>query len=746
MEGSVAGADRNWKPTVAAGFSALGVAPAVQAAALENLERWLSEPEFGPYQPLLSHLIAAEAYALLLDAFYQVLPFGTGGRRGPVGPGPNRFNPWTLATSVAGHLAFLRERFGPTGLRVVIGYDPRVFHDTRGLYSAAVLGPLAGVSSRTFAELAARVYAAAGVDVYLSDRIMATPELSFAIRRLGAHGGLVISASHNPPDDNGAKFYDHRGGQEIPPEDQAMVDRVAGVTRVEAGGDPELVQPIPEEVHAAYVALNLGLRTRRERGGATVVYSPLHGTGTTTVGEVLAAAGFEPIYPAGQDAPDGRFPTVPFGVANPEVPESMEQAVAAARYARADLVLATDPDADRIGAAVLDAGGDYRFLTGNEICALVVNEVLAGRRRLGTLPARPLVMKTEVTSVLVARIARGHGATVIDDLLVGFKYVAAVLDELERTGSYRGVRATTADFVVAVEESHGVLLTSEIRDKDASGAALVLAEMAARMRAEGRAIPDLLADLEREHGVVVNRLTSMIMRGAAGQAAIERIQDELRRAPPAEIGGAAVRRVVDHWDESQGSRFGPLRSATDRAARNVLVFHLDGDARVIIRPSGTEPKNKTYTEAATPPLQPGVDLTRVRAECEARARALEEAFVTHCLGLVGIMLPAWALGISGLVALDDKVDFATRFVREFEERATAHAAGEEGGAAAREAVRIELRHWVEARLRGYGRDPRLLTKAAFAAYIEPEITASRARGDRVRVAVLELMRAVFAAG
>jgi phosphoglucomutase/phosphomannomutase len=732
-----------------AGFAALQVDPPVRKAALEHLERWLTDPEFTDYRPLLEALIEKGSFPLLLDCFYQVLPFGTGGRRGPVGPGPNRFNAYTLATSVAGHLEFLRERFGPRGLRVVIGYDPRAFHDARGLYPPDLLGPLAGVTSRDFAELASRVYTSGGVEVYLSDRVMATPELSYAIRRLKAQGGLVISASHNPPDDNGGKFYDARGGQEIPPEDQAMVDRVAGVTRVEATGKPELVHRLPAEVHASYLDLNLGLKLRERRGGAKVVYTPLHGTGGSTVGEVLAAAGFTLSCPAGQEVPDGRFPTVPFAVANPEVPESMQRAIDEGRRIAADLVLATDPDADRIGAAVPDAKGGFRFLSGNEIGALVVHEVLHERRRRGTLPARPIVMKTEVTSELVARVARNFGAQVIDDLLVGFKYVAAVLDDLERTGRHRQVTGGVGDFVAGVEESHGVLLTAEIRDKDSAGPALVLAELAARVREEGGSILEVLDEIHRTHGVVANRLTSMVMRGATGKASIERIQEGLRRAPPAEIGGQRVQRFVDHWDESPGSRFGPIRSETDRAARNVLVFHLEGAARIIIRPSGTEPKNKTYIEAAGPPLAPGADLGAARAEMEARARRIEEAFLSHCLGILGVRLPAWAHRISGLVALDDKVDFAERFVRELEERAAAALAGgtpaRGGGTSASGAddARRSLGAWIDARLKGYGRDPRLLTGEAMRAYVESELKSAAASGDRARVPVLELMREVF---
>jgi phosphoglucomutase len=732
----------DWRPPVERGFAALKLSAPVREAALAHLEEWLSEPAYAGYRPLIRHLIATAAFPLLADAFYQVLPFGTGGRRGAVGPGPNRFNPATLATSVMGHVEFLRDRFGPRGLQVVIGYDCRTFYDVRGIYPPELLGPLAGLSSRAFAELASRVYTAAGIRVHLSDRIMATPELSFAIRELEAHGGLVISASHNPPDDNGGKFYDHRGGQEIPPQDQAMVDRVAGVKHVEAKGDPALVVPLPPHVHAAYVAANLALsigpRSNSGPPGVVIVYTPLHGTGIHTVGDVLRAAGYAPHAPTGQEIPDGRFPTVPFGIANPEVPESMQRAVDEAKRIGADLVLATDPDADRIGAVAPDDRGEWRFLTGNEIGALVVHAVLTARREQGTLPAQPIVIKTEVTSELVARVARASGAAVIGDLLVGFKYVAAVLDALEREGRYRDLRGTPADFIAGIEESHGVLLTAGIRDKDAAGAALVLAELAGRVKAEGTTIPAVLESLERTHGVVVNRLTSMVMRGATGKEAIDAIQNALRREPPAAIAGRAVERCVDHWDERPGSRFGPIVSETDRASRNVLVFHLAGGGRVIIRPSGTEPKNKTYVEAASPPLAAGAELGPVRARVEAEARAIEEGIVGHCLGILGIRLPAYALKISGLVALDDKRDFAERFLGEFEARARAMADGGDGTRGA-----AELARWVDGRLKSYGRDPRLLTGDAFATWLGAAMGESAADPDRCRV--LERMCVAWAA-
>ncbi len=696
---------------VEAGFRTLDVDPEVRTAALENLRVWLREPAFADYLPQLDWLIAAERMSLLLDSFYQVMPFGTGGRRGAVGPGPNRFNTFTLASSVVGHVAFLKDRFGDDGLKVVITYDTRCFNDMKGLYGADVPDPLRGITSEAFAELAARVYTSAGVQVYLAPpkTPMATPELSFAIRTLSAHGGLNVSASHNPPDDNGGKFYDHLGGQAVPPLDQQMVDRVQGVTEVHDEGNPALQATIPADVDRAYLELNQSLSTGRERG-ARVVYTPLHGVGERTVARVLRASGFEVTMVPGQSDPDGSFPDVPFGVANPEEPSTMDRGVQLAAQSGAELVLATDPDADRIGCRARDRAGHYVFLSGNEIGALVIEGVMRGRREQGTLPARPLVMRTEVTSSLITRVARDYGAQVIDHLLVGFKYVAAVLDSLESRGCYGEVEARPEDFVGAIEESHGALLTPAIRDKDAAGPALVLAELAAGAQAQGGTLVDTLEALYCRVGYVANRLTSMVMKGAKGQAAIAAIQAALRASPPSEVGGRRVVAFRDHWDESPDSTFGPIVSETDRAARNVLVFHLEGDARLIIRPSGTEPKNKTYVEVGGSPVAAGEDLGVQKADLDAQAAALEAAFVRDCLGLIGVALPDWGYRISGLVPLDAKQDFTGPFLAEFD----AEAAKVVGGEASLEA----LQGWIDRRLAACGRDPRWLMADAFQAYLE----------------------------
>jgi phosphoglucomutase/phosphomannomutase len=363
-----------------------------------------------------------------------------------------------------------------------------------------------GLTSKDFAHIATSVYCAGGIKVYLlPDELndyISTPELSFLINRYGAHGGLNVSASHNHPDDNGGKFYNDRGGQEIPPYDEQMVKIVETITDVHGMPYEEtlksgLVTPVTKEDRQAYIDLNLALRLRKETGPARIVFSPLHGTGSNTVGRCLQAMGFEEgkqffTVPSQREF-RGDFINVKFRTPNPEVPESLEAAIEEGGRRNADLVLATDPDADRIGGAV-PWNGDFSFLNGNEFAVLVTRYRLESLQRAGKLPKHPLILKTQVTTELLARIGEAFDANVIGDLLVGFKYVGNILDHVEREGRFGDVQATTADFIVATEESHGLLLTPLIRDKDAAGAAVVLAELASDLKESGSSIYEYLID------------------------------------------------------------------------------------------------------------------------------------------------------------------------------------------------------------------------------------------------------------
>jgi phosphoglucomutase/phosphomannomutase len=629
------------------GFHSIDPDPQLKERALRFLGQWLSAPEFAAYRPQLEWLIARRQWAGLLDRFYQILPFGTGGRRGAVGIGPNRMNLWTLGASVQGHCEYLKERFpGVEPIRVVLAYDVRRFLDKRRQYNPDLPNPVLGLSSKDLAQHAAAVYAANGIHALIlppdSPRYLATPELSFAIRQLHAHGGLNVSASHNPPDDNGGKFYDERGGQPVPPEDQIMADLVDQVAAIRSLPWAEAIRTgrvhfLDESPHEGYIDLirHQSLVPPPRKDEVTIVFSPLHGVGALTAMEVLVRQGFAVVPVAEQMAPDGQFPNVT-QTPNPEVPASMDRAAETAKRAGADLVLATDPDADRLGAMIPDREGGYRYVNGNEIAALLTYFKLNKLSHAGDLPRAAIVIKTEVTTGQVSRVARHFKAQVVENLLVGFKYIADVLWHLEEDGAYEEVRGTPDDFIIASEESHGILVTPRIRDKDAAGAALLLAELALDQKRKGLTVLDLLDYVNKQFGYFRNEGVTVTMTGLQGKQDMARMLDALRAAPPKEIGGLAVTDFEDLRDED--GRMGPLKGATDAASRNFLIFRLGERARVVLRPSGTEPKAKTYVEASSAPCAPGTPADAWQRTCrgvDELVKRIGDDFQRQALGLIG---------------------------------------------------------------------------------------------------------------
>ncbi len=644
--------------TIDAGFSTIDADAALKAKARDNLIQWLTHDDFLAYRPQLGQLMALEKWSILLDSFYQVMPFGTGGRRGAVGIGPNRMNLWTLGASVQGHCDYLKARFpDESQLKVVLAFDVRQFEDKRGVYEPSLPNPVIHLTSRDFCQHAAGVYAANGIHSHIlptdSKRYLSTPELSFSIRYLKAQGGLNMTASHNPPDDNGSKFYDERGAQPVPPEDQLMsefVDRAASIKLMpfaEAVKQGK-VHFLEEQSHRAYIELcrKQSLIPSPRANEIRVVFTPLHGVGGMCAGETLEAAGFKYIRVPEQDEPNGQFPNVT-KTPNPEVPECLDRAEAVGLANHADIILATDPDADRLGGKVNtkpDGTGTFRYLTGNEICSLLAHFKLSRLAAAGDLPPSPLVITTEVSTGQQTRIARHFGAQIINDLLVGFKYHADVLYHLESSGQFCDVQATTRDFIIATEESHGIITTADLRDKDSAGAVLMLAELALFQKRNGETVVDYLNAINRQFGYFRNEVVNIVMTGLEGKINMTRMLDALRSQPPKSIGGMAVERFEDLRDEN--GRMGPYKGETDKAARNFLIFRLQTtkgiSAKVCLRPSGTEPKAKAYIETSCEPFRVGMTQSEWETICtnvDQTIQKLATEFLSTALATVG-MTPA----------------------------------------------------------------------------------------------------------
>ena len=689
-------------------------APARAAAATRALRTWMTDRTHRVWHPQLRELVSEQRWALLLDCFSRDLPFGTGGLRGTVGPGPNRFNAHTLGTAVQGHVHWLRKRFGDGTLSVVIGYDTRRFADLREQLSADVPSPVAGITSRDFASIAAEIYTAAGIRVVLppDGDTLSTPELSFSIRALGAQGGLQITASHNHPDDNGAKIYNEAGGQLVPPVDEEVAAEVSAVDFVDRwsldrGRSAGLVDGLPADIVAAYQRANLATAHAPEARSVKVVFSALHGTGARTLPPILRQAGFSVEIEPTQAEPDGAFPAVPFRAPNPELPSALDAAIRHGDRMGADLVFACDPDADRIGLAVRVQVPDpatpepasWRVFGGNEIASLVAHHVL------GAKPG--LLYKTLVTSSFVTKVAEHHGAEVVGDLLVGFKYIGAALDELEAAGALHR-------FALGVEESHGVLTSPALRDKDAAGAALALAELASLEKDQGATLVDCLERLWDQLGYVSNVQRSAVLRGAEGRDTIAAIQASLRAHPPKRLGGRAVLRMDDRQDTEGGAR--PLLSRTDRASRDVLVFTLDRGARVLLRPSGTEPKTKIYVEVSGNQGEPG---PAARQRVDQDAEQLAEAVVVALLERVGLPLERWMLGASDLVSIEHKRALASLLPALAEQLASAETDEEQQ----------EAERSLDRGLAAFGTDARRLVAGAVHRWLDQTEPSS---ADRMR--------------
>lgn len=505
------------------------------------------------------------------DRFYRELTFGTGGLRGVIGAGTNRMNRYTVGKATQGLAQYLLKTGSGKEAKetpsVVIAYDSRR-------------------CSPEFALEAALVLAGNGIRAYLFKELRPTPELSFAVRHLGASSGIVITASHNPPEYNGYKVYGAYGGQLVPDEANAVISEVnqiqsfAQIRRLtqEEAEQKGLLTWIGEEVDEAYIEAVTSVSRHpevvRELGKELkIIYTPLHGSGHLPVVRTLERIGFANVKTVPeQQQPDGNFPTVKSP--NPEEREAFKLALQMAQESGADLIIGTDPDADRMGAVVADPQGEYFVLTGNQSGAIMVEYLLSSLKAEGKLPQDGVVIKTIVTSEMGAAIARSYGAKVLETL-TGFKYIGELMTSFEQTGSH--------SFLFGYEESYGYLAGTYARDKDAVVASMLIAEAAAYYKRQGKTLYDVLQELYRKHGYYMEQLESRTMKGKDGLARIQSIMEQFRTSPPSSVAGRKVREVKDYLPGIDGL-----------PAENVLKYFLEDGSWFCLRPSGTEPKIKVY--------------------------------------------------------------------------------------------------------------------------------------------------------
>ncbi|MCR5484172.1 MAG: phospho-sugar mutase [Clostridiales bacterium] len=513
----------------------------------------------------------------ITDRFYRNLEFGTAGLRGILGAGTNRMNTYTVNQATQGLADYLNSEFSSPS--VAIAYDSRI-------------------NSDVFAKEAAGVLAANGVKVYIYPELVPTPMLSFAVRRLKCSSGIVITASHNPSKYNGYKCYDPEGYQMTDKAAQKTyefiqkVDMFDGVKTCDfekalASGK---IEYISKEIYDEFFDLVLTRRINPgvcEKAALKVIYTPLNGTGNKPVREILRRIGQKnvTVVPE-QENPDGNFPTCPFP--NPEIRQAFDCALKIAERDGADLLLATDPDCDRVGIAVKDKG-EYKLMTGNEVGVLLTEYILSCRKKNGTLPERPVVIKSLVTTDLVGVITEKYGGE-IKNLLTGFKYTGECVTQLEKNGE--------ADrFVLGMEESYGYLSGTHARDKDAVVGSMLITEMAAYYKEQGKTLIEVLDEIHKEYGLYKNTLLNFGFEGASGMKKMQDMMSDLRENVPASLGGLEVEAVSDYLTGKVKNIKTGEESETGLPSSNVLRYKLPGNCVLVVRPSGTEPKIKIYITA-----------------------------------------------------------------------------------------------------------------------------------------------------
>lgn len=535
----------------------------------------------------------------LTDAFYQNLEFGTGGMRGLMGVGTNRMNKYTIGTATQGFANYLKKLYGDTEIRVAIAHDSRN-------------------NSRFFAETTANVFGANGIKVFLFDALRPTPELSFAIRTLNAQGGVVCTASHNPKEYNGYKAYGNDGGQLVPPHDKNVVNEVNAIQTVDdvkwSGGESNITI-IGSDMDAEYIKMVKTLSVYPDviakQHDLKIVYTPIHGSGIMLVPQVLKTFGFTNVNIVTEQAtPDGNFPTV--GYPNPEEKETMSMAVKKAIEIDADILLGTDPDADRVGIGIKNHKGEWVLMNGNQTAVLGFTYLMEARKAKGIAQPNDMVVKTIVTSDMIDEVAKQNGVACYN-VLTGFKWIAELIKEKEGKENY----------VIGGEESFGMMVGDKVRDKDAVSAVAFLCEMAAYEKEKGVALYDKLIELYVKYGFYLENLISITKKGMRGQEEIAEMMQGYRDNPPKVINGSPVVQLLDYQLQVAKNLQTGASEAITLPKSNVLQFILEDGTKISARPSGTEPKIKFYFSVHTK-LESKEKYDETHALLEQRIRGIIE--------------------------------------------------------------------------------------------------------------------------
>lgn len=549
---------------------------------IDKANLWLTDSYDPETRAEVKAMLEAEDKTPLIDAFYRDLEFGTGGLRGIMGAGTNRMNIYTVGAATQGLANYLKECFKDLPqISVAVGHDVRN-------------------NSRKFAEIVADIFSANGIKVYLFDSFRPTPELSYAIRFFGCQSGVNITASHNPKEYNGYKAYWEDGAQIINPHDVNIIDhvnRIKSVKDIKFNGDKSLIQIVGPEVDSAFLAdikgLSLSPDVVKKYSELKIVYTPIHGTGVKLIPESLKNYGFTNIiHVPEQDVNDGNFPTVVSP--NPENPEAMAMAIAKAKEVGADIVMASDPDADRIGCVIRDNNGEYVLLNGNQIVMILLYYIITRNVELGRMTGKEYVVKTIVTTETIKTIADNAGIKMFD-CYTGFKWIASVIRDNENVLRYLG----------GGEESYGFLAETFCRDKDAVSAISLMAEACAWAKDKGMDFQGLLQDIYMKNGFSRECGVSVVRPGKTGAEEIQAMMKEFRENPPVSLGGSKVGVVKDYATLEKTNLLAGTKEKMDMpTTSNVLQYFTEDRSKVSIRPSGTEPKIKFYIEVKTPMASP----------------------------------------------------------------------------------------------------------------------------------------------